>query len=103
MMGMSEETGELIAGETWLSQAVRRAVRTPLSSKLGMRWFGTHHLKYFGRIISEASILDLTEEVSRSVERGIPGVRVETLAIDSSPESLRVEIRGKNLSQSIGV
>lgn len=102
-MGMNENTGELISGDSWLSQAVRRAIRTPLSSRIGMRWFGSNHLKYLGRMISEASVLDLTDEVAASVERGIPGIKVEALAVDSSPDSVTVEIIGKNLRKSVGV
>ncbi len=103
MMGMDERTGKLIQGEKWLRQAVRRAVRTSRGTKVMTRWFGSSYLRQLASPITEASVLDLTGEISETIERSIAGVSVETVVDQVVESEMQVSVRVGKTLMAIGV
>ena len=80
MNGMDELTGLFIDGDVWLRQAIKRGVMTPKGTKIMNRRCGTNYLKNIARSITQASVLDLTAEISDSLEESIDGLKVKTIA-----------------------
>ncbi|WP_141735890.1 hypothetical protein [Oligoflexus tunisiensis] len=103
MMGMDERLGTLIQGETWLRQAVRRAVRTPKGSRPMVRWFGTSYLAQLDRAITEASVLELTGDLADSIERTIPGTTLRTVVNQRNGEELEIAFTVGTQNIRIGV
>lgn len=103
MMGMDEITGKLIRGEPWLRQAVRRAVRTIKGSRTMVRWYGTNHLRHLGREMTKASILELTSDLSDSIERTIPGTRLDTVMDQKNGEEIFISLTLGTEKKNIGV
>jgi phage baseplate assembly protein W len=92
MMGMDERTGKLISGEAWIRQAVRRAIKTGKGSRPMLRWYGVNHLKYLARQITAGSVLDLTADLSDSIEATIPGARLRTVIGQENGERIKVSL-----------
>ncbi|MDQ3234233.1 MAG: hypothetical protein M3Q07_20695 [Pseudobdellovibrionaceae bacterium] len=103
MMGMDEVTGKLISGEAWLKQAIRRAVRTPKSSRIMTRWYGTNHLKHIAREITNASLLELTSDLSESIERTIPGSKLDTVMDPKNGTEILISLSIGSQNKNIGV
>jgi phage baseplate assembly protein W len=92
MIGMDEITGKLISGEAWIRQAVRRAIKTQKGSRPMLRWYGVNHLKYLARQITAGSVLDLTADLSDSIEATIPGARLQTIIGQENGERIKVSL-----------
>ncbi len=92
-MGMDELTGKLIEGDAWIRQAVRRAIRTQKGSRPMLRWYGVNHLKYLDQPITAGSVLDLTADLSDSIEASIPGARLNALIGQEKGEKIRVSLQ----------
>jgi phage baseplate assembly protein W len=92
MIGMDERTGKLISGEAWIRQAVRRAIKTRKGSRPMLRWYGVNHLKYLARQITAGSVLDLTADLSDSIEATIPGARLQTVIGQENGERIKVSL-----------
>lgn len=103
MIGMDERLGTLIRDEAWLKQAVRRVLRTPKGSKRMTRWFGTSYLSQLDRAITEASVLELTGDLADSIERSIPGAKLDTVVNQKNGEELYVNLSVETQEFSIGV
>jgi phage baseplate assembly protein W len=93
MIGMDELTGKLIEGDPWIRQAVRRAIRTQKGSRPMLRWYGVNHLKYLDQPITAGSVLDLTADLSDSIEATIPGARLNALIGQEKGEKIRVSLQ----------
>ncbi len=92
-MGMDERTGKLIEGEAWIRQAVRRALGIQKGSRPMLRWYGVNHLKYLDQPITAGSVLDLTADLSDSIEATIPGARLNALIGQEKGEKIRVSLQ----------
>jgi phage baseplate assembly protein W len=92
MIGMDEVTGRAISGEAWIRQAVTRAIKTLKGSRPMLRWYGVNHLKYLARQITAGSVLDLTADLSDSIEATIPGARLQTVIGQENGERIKVSL-----------
>lgn len=92
MIGMDERTGKPISCEAWIRQAVRRAIKTRKGSCPMLRWYGVNHLKYFDRQITAGSVLDLTADLSDSIEATIPGAKLRTVIGQENGERIKVSL-----------
>ncbi len=92
-MGMDERSGKLIEGEAWIQQAVRRALGIQKGSRPMLRWYGVNHPKYLDQPITAGSVLDLTADLSDSIEASIPGTRLNALIGQEKGEKIRVSLQ----------
>ncbi len=100
MTGMDERTGKLMEGEAWIRQAVGRAIRIQKGSRRMLRWYGVNHMKYLGERVTAGSVLDLTADLSDSIEATIPGARLNSAVIEQeNAQKIRVslELETKNI------
>jgi phage baseplate assembly protein W len=103
MMGMDEVTGKAISGEAWLRQAVRRAVKTRKGSRAMVRWYGTNHLLYLDRPITQTAVLELTGDLSESIEKTIPNSKLDTVLDQRNGEELLVAMSIGTERKNLGV
>ncbi|HYX35774.1 MAG TPA: hypothetical protein VE954_21970 [Oligoflexus sp.] len=103
MIGMDEVTGKAITGESWLRQAVRRAVLTPKGSRPMLRWYGTNHLLYLDRPITQTMVLELTGDLSESIENTIKGAKIDTVFDQRNGEELLVAMSIGTEKRNIGI
>lgn len=103
MRGMDERTGKFIEGEAFLKQAVRRAVVTSKRTKRMLRWYGTNHLKYLDRSITQASVLELTSDLADSIEKTIPDSRLEAVFDQRNGQELLVSLSLGSTRTTVGV
>jgi phage baseplate assembly protein W len=92
-MGMDERTGKLLKGPEWIRQGIRRGLGTRKGSRPMTRWYGTDYRRQLGRSINAGSILDLTSELADSVEKTIPGVKLQSVIEQESGEKMRIYLR----------
>ncbi|MDQ3232507.1 MAG: hypothetical protein M3Q07_11850, partial [Pseudobdellovibrionaceae bacterium] len=103
MIGMDEVTGKAIIGESWLRQAVRRAIKTPKGSLPMLRWYGTNHLLYLDRPITQDLVLELTGDLSESIEKTIPGTKLDTIFDQRNGEELLISMSIGTERKNLGV
>ncbi len=101
---MDEKSGKLIRGDAWIRQAVRRAIRIQKGSRRMLRWYGVNHLKYLGEPITAGSVLDLTADLSDSIEATIPGARLNSAVIrqeDGQKIRVSLELETNNIEVEV--
>jgi phage baseplate assembly protein W len=103
MIGMDEVTGRRIEGDSWLRQAVRRAIRTPKGTRPMLRWYGTNYLKYIAAPITNASLLELTGDLADSIEATIPGSTLQTLTDQKNGSEILISLTIGKEQKIIGV
>ncbi len=90
---MDETTGKILEGDAWIRQAVRRAIRIQKGSRRMLRWYGVNHMKYLGERVTAGSVLDLTADLSDSIEATIPGARLNNTVISQEVgQKIRVSL-----------
>ncbi len=77
MNGMDEKSGKFISGMPYLKQSVRRIIRRPKKSLVMHPKFGTTLPEFVGENITDQELVDLTSDITDSLEEGIPELKPE--------------------------
>ena len=100
MQGMCDRTGKIIEGRAYLSQCIRRILRTPKMSKIGDRGFGCNLIAMMDKPYNTETILDMSSEISVTLEQQIRGLKVENISFSEANESgeskIRIELNHNN-------
>ena len=100
MQGMCDRTGKIIDGKAYLSQRIRRILRTPKMSKIGDRSFGCNLIAMMDKPYNTETILDMSSEISVTLEQQISGLKVESISFSEAnadgKSKIRVELNHNN-------
>ncbi len=103
LVGMDERNGQLLEGLPLLKQQVRRAIRIPKGSVPMLRWFGTEHYRYLAKEITSAALLELTSELSESIEAILPQAKLISTARQENGENFLLTLQLGNEQLSLGI
>jgi phage baseplate assembly protein W len=99
MIGMNASTGKLLEGIEHLRQSVQDILATPLGTRIGRRWYGSHIPELLDQPLNDRTRLALVAAGALALMRQEPRIRATRITVETGEivGSAVLRIVGKRL------
>ena len=99
MIGMNAVTGKPLEGVEHLRQSVQDILGTPLGTRVGRRWYGSHIPELLDQPLNDRTRLALVAAGALALQRQEPRIRATRITVESgdAPGAAVLRIVGKRL------